>query len=332
MKVLIIGGTRFLGYHLTRALLRENFEVTLFNRGKTRDDFGPEIERIHGDRKDYKHFFDIFRGKKFDVVIDLIGYDLQDAIVAEEAFRDCIGQYIFISTGQVYLITENKHQPARETDYDQDLIECPEGEEAGYNYGLQKRQIEDFLVDAFQSRRFPSVRFRCPIIHGPRDYTLRLYSYLLRIADGNPLIIPEGRDNIIRHVYVADVVGAIKSAMSRESVNGQVFNLAQNEVLVLSEFVARIAGLMERKTEIIEIPPGELLANDVPLDISPFSGKWVSYLDPSLAQQTLDFHSTPLNEWLPVVIKYFMEEYSGSEPDNYRYRTSEIRLVKKWKE
>ncbi len=327
MEALVIGGTRFLGYHLTQALLEAGFRVTLFNRGKTPDDFGEKVNRVVGDRKDYKNFYDTFRKKRYDTVIDLIGYEREDVEVAEKTFRDHVGQYIFISTGQVYLITENRHLPSREEDYFQKLIPCPPGEEQPYEYGLNKRRIEDFLTDAYQSGRFPSVRFRCPIIHGPRDYTLRLYSYLLRVRDGHPLIIPEGGNTIIRHVYVKDVVRAILSVIRIDKTIGKVYNLAQDKVLVLSEFLKLIIELMDGRNPVLEIPNKMLEDYNLPREISPFSGRWVSYLDPSLAEEDIGFSSTPVEEWLFEVIRYFTEEYSGAEPDNYRFRPTENKLT-----
>ncbi|MEJ2635177.1 MAG: NAD-dependent epimerase/dehydratase family protein [Calditrichia bacterium] len=327
MEALVIGGTRFLGYHLTQALLGAGFRVTLFNRGKTPDDFGEKVNRVVGDRKDYKNFYNTFRRKRYDAVIDLIGYEPEDVEVAEKTFRDHVGQYIFISTGQVYLITENKHLPSREEDYFQKLIPCPPGEEQPYEYGLNKRRIEDFLMDAYQSGRFPSVRFRCPIVHGPRDYTLRLYSYLLRVRDGQALIIPEGGDAIIRHVYVKDVVRAILSVIQIDKTIGKVYNLAQDKVLVLSEFLKLIIELMDGRNPVLEIPNRMLEDYNLPREISPFSGRWVSYLDPSFAEEEIGFRSTPVEEWLSEVIPYFMEEYSGAEPDNYRFRPTENELT-----
>jgi nucleoside-diphosphate-sugar epimerase len=209
LKVLVIGGTKFLGYHLVQRLIAMEIDVTVFNRGITPDDFGDKIQRVLGDRKDYKNFFEIFRKQPFDVVVDLIGYEADDIEVAIKTFKDHVGQYIFISTGQVYLVTKNLHQPATEEDYNQDIIECPPGEEPAYLYGINKRKCEDLLVSAFNFQHFPSVRFRCPIIHGARDYTLRLYSYLIRLLDDNPIIIPHGGDSVIRHVYVEDVVNSI---------------------------------------------------------------------------------------------------------------------------
>jgi nucleoside-diphosphate-sugar epimerase len=330
MKALVIGGTRFLGYHLVRRLLKEGIEVVLFNRGISPDDFGENVGRVFGDRNSYNKFFNTFRNKKFDIVVDLIGYDRDGVESAVKTFKGNIGQYIFISTGQVYLVTKNEQLPATEKDYYQDVIECPSGEEAAYSYGIKKRECEDFLDEAYKFQHFPSVRFRCPIIHGERDYTLRLYSYLIRLMDGNPLITPEGSDIIIRHVYVGDVVNAILNVFQAEQTRGMVYNLASEEILVLSELLQLASKVVEIPLTLHEIPLSILKQNKIPTEISPFSGRWVSYLDPSLAREEINFKSTPINQWLSRTIHWFMHEYDGPQPENYLNRSKEISLAQSW--
>jgi len=331
MRVLVIGGTRFLGYHIVKGLLEKEIEVVLFNRGKMPDDFGDQVKRIRGDRKDYKKFFETFHRERFDAVIDVIGYDPEDIEVAIKTFRDHIGQYIFISTGQVYLVTENKHLPSREEDYYQPLIECPPGEEVAYEYGVKKRQCEDLLEEAYQFHKFPAVRFRLPIIHGPRDYTLRLYSYLIRIQDEHPLIITEDGNSLIRHIYVKDVVRTILSVLQVEKTRGKVYNLASEEVLRLSDFIQLCARIMQKPVKIYEIPEAYMHEFGVPREVSPFSGLWVSYMDPALAIEELKFSSTPVEEWLKETVDWFLTEYTGTAPENYRYRRQEINLAEFWK-
>lgn len=332
MKALVIGGTKFLGYHLVQRMLSQGITVVLYNRGISPDDFGDRVERIVGDRKNYKYFYDTFRKSRFDVVLDLIGYDRDDVEVAVKTFKNNIGQYIFISTGQVYLVTKNKHLPAVEGDYYQEIIDCPPGEEAAYLYGIHKRDCEDFLEEAFRFKHFPSVRFRCPIIHGARDYTLRLYSYLVRLLDENPLIIPDDGDPIVRHVFVNDVVDAIISVLQVEQTRGKAYNLAAEEVLILSEFLQLAARLVERPLTLYRIPTTILQEKDISSQISPFSGRWISYLDPSLATAEIGFKPTPVSDWLRDTIHWFVYEYEGSKPENYENREKEISLVEWWRQ
>jgi 2'-hydroxyisoflavone reductase len=329
MNVLVIGGSRFLNYHLTSALISAGIKVTLFNRGISPDDFGNQVSRIMGNRGDFNNFYHSLKGKHFDVVIDLIGYTPDEVEVVEKTFCNSIGQYIFISTGQVYLVTRNEHLPSRKVDIYQDLIPCPPGEEEAYDYGVNKRAIELFLEKCYKENSFPTLRLRCPIIHGPRDYTLRFYSYLLRINDGYPLFIPETGDTIIRHVYVGDVVNTIMTALHDSRYHGKVYNLAQKEVLKLSQFLELSATFLGKTVEIVKLTQKEFAQYQLPSDISPFSGRWVSYMDTDLAMRELGFMPTPPDIWIPLVARYFLEKYAGPQPDNYRNRQREIDVIDK---
>ena len=317
-----------MGYHLTHALLDRRYKVTLYNRGLTPDNFQDRVERIIGNRQDHRQFVNYFQHKNFDAVIDLIGYNLEDVKICEQTFSNRIGQYIFISTGQVYLITENKNQPAKEEDFFQKVIDCPSGEEAAYEYGLNKRAIEYFLMDQNVYQNFPSVSLRCPIIHGPRDYTLRFYSYLLRVQDKYPLIIPENGNSIIRHIYVKDVVDSILKILSRSTLRGEAFNIAQKEVCSLSEFIHLLGNFLDIPVDIRTIPVSELKKYNLSDEISPFSGRWVSYMDPEKAERELEFHSTPIHKWIPTVIEYFLNYYQEKVPENYHHREREIQFIR----
>src|SRR5688572_2851168 len=100
MKILIIGGTKFLGRHLVNAALKNNHEVTLFNRGrKYSDDEIETVEQIHGDRNSD---LDKLAGRRWDAVIDTCGYLPQTVKTSAEYLRDSVNQYVFISSGSVY--------------------------------------------------------------------------------------------------------------------------------------------------------------------------------------------------------------------------------------
>lgn len=328
MKILVIGGTKFLGYHLIQSLLLEGFAVTMFNRGVSPNPFSDQVEHISGDRDDFDAFYSSLHRRNFDAVIDLIGYRPEQIDAAVRTFRGRIQRYVFISSGQVYLVTENRRQPAREEDYFQPIIACPPGEEAGYEYGIGKRGCEDRLEQAYQENRFPAVRLRCPIIHGPKDYTLRLYSYMVRIQDGHPLIIPEGRDNLIRHIYVKDVVHAIITILKTPGIKGRAYNVASREVMRLHEFLQLTARAMGKSLQWRQISFSRMAEFSLDDSISPFSGYWVSYLDPGRSERELGFKSTPLKKWLTETVRWFLREYRGGAPENYRLRPGEIKLTR----
>ncbi len=99
MKILILGGTKFLGRHLTEAALKAGHEVTLFNRGTTNPGLFPSVERIQGDRDGG---LDGLKGRKWDVAIDTCGYIPRIVKASAELLADQVEHYTFISSISVY--------------------------------------------------------------------------------------------------------------------------------------------------------------------------------------------------------------------------------------
>lgn len=329
MRVLIIGGTRFVGYNIVKKLLQDGHRVAVFNRGKTDDDLGPGVEHLKGDRRDDRKFAEIFRGKHFDVIVDVIGYKAQNVECSVKAFAGNIGHYVFISTGQVYLVTENRHQPSREEDFDQPLIKCPAGSEDAWFYGVEKRECEKVLMKAYEKNKFPVTVLRLPIIHGPGDHTLRTYSYLLRILDGGPVILPDGGNTTIRHIYVADVAQTVSEIIENEETKGETYNLAQKEVMDLRGFIELCAKLMKHKVKFVSVSSLELLHHGLDPAFSPYSGQWISFMDITKAEQELGFRPTPVRKWLRTTIDWFLNKYQGEKPPNYALRSRERDFAQK---
>src|SRR5688572_26558988 len=101
MRILIIGGTRFLGRHLVEAALGCSHEVTLFNRGKSNPDLFPQLETILGDReKDIDKLGEA--GRIWDAVIDVAGYLPRIVRLSAEILKESVARYVFISSISVY--------------------------------------------------------------------------------------------------------------------------------------------------------------------------------------------------------------------------------------
>src|SRR4051812_141386 len=117
MRSLVIGGTRNLGPSIVHALLQRGYEVAVFNRGQTRDDLPQEVERLRGDRTNREELKHVLSGREFDLVIDTTLYTGAEAGAAVELFAGKVGRYIFLSTGQVYLVRVGAERPFKEVDY-----------------------------------------------------------------------------------------------------------------------------------------------------------------------------------------------------------------------
>jgi nucleoside-diphosphate-sugar epimerase len=328
MNILIVGGTRFLGYHLARRLLAEGHAVALFNRGKTPDDFGDRVERIGGDRYDKREFRERLAGHPFDAVVDMIAYTADDSRSAVEIFRGNVGHYIHIGSAAVYLVTKDYLSPLREEDYDRPLAPRPRGDAGMWDYGIGKRGCEDILRAAHARDGFPVTIVRPPIIVGERDYTLRAYSYFLRLRDGKPLVLPDGGQSVFSLVYQNDIVRAIASNLGNTRSFGKAYNLAQRRALSLKEFLERAALTIGVSPEFISIPYAVLKKVGWRPSSSPFFNRRPLVLDTRMAEIELGFTSTPIDTWIDRTVRWFADEYRSGPPDNYRSRDDEVRIVR----
>ena len=98
MKVLVLGGTRFLGIWLLNELMKQNHDITVLNRGKTKSDIPDSIKRLSADRRDAEAVKNVLSGQEFDVVFDLTGYELRNVEPVVEIFAGKVKHYVFQST------------------------------------------------------------------------------------------------------------------------------------------------------------------------------------------------------------------------------------------
>jgi nucleoside-diphosphate-sugar epimerase len=330
MHVLIIGGTRFVGYQLTWRLLAAGHQVTLLNRGKTPDPFGQRVQRLQADRRT-DEFDAALAGRRFDAVVDFAGYtgaDAQRSVRVLDQGR--MGHYIFISTGQVYLVRENCPWPARELDYAGPTISAPAdpADHEEWVYGMEKRAAEDVLHAAFRTQGFPVTTLRLPMVNGERDHFRRIESYLWRILDGGPVLLPDGGTHACQHVYSGEVVNAIMAVLGNPATIGQTYNLSQDEAPTLAELVTMLADLLGAPARTVAVPARDLTAAGLKLlEVSPFSDPWMSRLDASRARAELGFRHQPLARYLDKIVSCFLNHPPASPPVGYRHRARELTLA-----
>jgi 2'-hydroxyisoflavone reductase len=99
MRLLVLGGTKFLGRAVVASALARGHEVTLFNRGRTNPALFPEAEKLRGDRESE---LDVLRGPEWDAVIDPSGYVPGVVRSAAEVLANAVGHYVFVSSISVY--------------------------------------------------------------------------------------------------------------------------------------------------------------------------------------------------------------------------------------
>jgi nucleoside-diphosphate-sugar epimerase len=329
VKVLIVGGNRFVGHELALRLVAAGDAVTLFNRGTLRDALGDRVERLHGDRKT-ADFERLLAGRSFDAAVDFAAFDADDGRRAAEVLRGRVGHYVAISTGQVYLVRAGCPRPARESDYDGPLIDEPEDafDRDQWDYGVKKRGLENELVRAWEAERFPATRLRIPMVSGERDHFRRIERYLWRMLDGGPLLLPGGGEHLTRHVYSGSVAKAILGLLGNAASFGRAYNLAQDETPTLAELLTALASSLGASPRFVDVSHAAVReARLDPLVLSPFSGHWMSFIDPALAKAELGFRHEPLASYLDKIVTSFLAHPPIDPAPGYEHRARERQLA-----
>jgi len=172
VKLLLLGGPRFLGRALTDAALAQGHELTFFNRGRTNADFYPEVERLVGDRAGD---LATLTGRSWDAVLDTCGYLPSVVRKSVEALAGS-GLYCFVSSVSVYAdfsVPANEESPVAE------LGELPDDEVTGESYGALKALCEAEVRETFGER---ALVVRPGLIVGPHDPTGRFTYWPHRVA------------------------------------------------------------------------------------------------------------------------------------------------------
>jgi len=328
MHVLVMGGNRFVGRLLVFRLLAGGHRVAVLNRGRLPHPFGDRVERLVCDRTS-SELEPLLGGRTFDAVVDLSAFTGEDGRRAAALFGGRVGHYVMISTGQVYLVRKTCPRPAREEDYDGPVMERPAdpADLADWEYGMGKRDCEDALSAA---DGFPATRVRIPMVNGPLDYFRRIEGYLWRLLDGGPVILPDGGTHRVRHVDGGEVARFLSSILLRRETMGRAYNLAQEETPTLSELVSALGELVGSRAELLPLPSAALRAAGLdPAEVSPFSGRWMSFLDPARAKGELGFTHAPLSQGLLAVVSSFLSHTPSDFPPGYLRRAEELSLARR---
>ena len=331
MRALIIGGTRNLGPSIVQALLHAGYEVSVFNRGQTPDDLPPQVRRLRGDRTVPAQLLAALGNDSFDLVVDTTMYTGTEASAAIAQFSGRVGRYIFLSTGQVYLVRKGVERPFREEQYEGPLMARPPKEHTydldNWLYGIEKREVEDAMALAWKNSKFPFTSLRLPMVNSERDHYDRLYGYFLRLNDGGPILVPEEPSPMLRHVYGDDVVQAIMRLAVNDMGRGEAYNIGQDETLSLDEFLRMLAEYMGRPLQLARVPRMALNQAKLLPDCSPFSGLWMSALDNTRSKRDLGMKYTPLEVYLRKLLTLF-----ASSPkrriDGYMRRQEELEMAR----
>jgi nucleoside-diphosphate-sugar epimerase len=240
MRILVMGGTRFIGVYLTRILVAQGHEVVLFNRGNRAVPV-EGVKQLQGDRTNTDQLKQALAGQLFDVIFDNNGRELNDTQLLIELFKDKIQQFIYMSSAGVYL--KSDQLPHVEGD---DLD--PQSRHKG------KADTEAYLIE----QKIPFTAFRPTYIYGPQNYNDLEAWFFDRVVRDRPMPIPGNGQYITQFGHVQDLARAMVLAVGNPKALGQIYNVSGQSTVTfdgLARVCAVVAGKSPNDLKIVHYDP-----------------------------------------------------------------------------
>jgi 2'-hydroxyisoflavone reductase len=309
MRILFIGGTRFVGLAMARDAIERGHQVDVFHRGKTPADTLQGARHLPGDR--ITDLSSLAQGE-WDAVIDTCGYRPRDIATMSDAIAGRHGKYVFISSASVYAenIPHNSDETAARTPTAGLDMQALDGTPVnGETYGPLKVLCEDEVF----ARHADHIVVRPTFVVGPHDYTQRFTEWVKRIAAGGEVDAPGPADAAVQYIDARDLARFVVGAVEQD-VRG-TFNAAATEppfsFAQLLEGIA--AGVAPEGTRLRWLPATDAAASgrDFPLWAE---GK--SYGMMAISSQAARSHGLscrPLAQTAAEVLAWRSAEYLGRQ-------------------
>lgn len=241
MRILIMGGTRFIGVYLTQLLVEQGHEVVLFNRGNRPAPSLEGVGQIIGDRTDATQLKAKLSQENFDVIFDNNGRELTDTQPLAEIFQDRVQHFVYMSSAGVYLKSDQlPHVEGDPVD--------PKSRHQG------KHETEAYLTQL----GLPFTSIRPTYIYGPRNYNELEGWFFDRIVRDRPIPIPGNGLHITQLGHVKDLAKALTQVLGNKQAIGQIYNISGDRFVTfdgLARASAVAAGKSPDAVKIVHYDP-----------------------------------------------------------------------------
>lgn len=241
MRILMIGGTRFIGVYLTQQLVEAGHEVVLFNRGNRPAPSLQGVGQIIGDRTDATVLKAKLAQETFDVIFDNNGRELTDTQPLAEIFQGRVQHFVYMSSAGVYLKSDQLPH------VEGDTVD-PQSRHKG------KHETEAYLAQ----QGLPFTSIRPTYIYGPRNYNELESWFFDRIVRDRPLTIPGNGMHITQLGHVKDLAKAMTQVVGNEKAIGQIYNISGDRFVTfdgLARACAVAAGKSPDSVKIVHYDP-----------------------------------------------------------------------------
>ena len=247
MKVLFLGGTGNISADCAALLHSRGHEVFVLSRG--RNPVPPGCRALKADRKEPAAMRAALQGVQPDVVLNFLGYDLQDVQLDYELFHGVVRQYMFISSTTVYA------KPPRRLPLTED---APLGN-AWWDYAQKKLACEQWLLQRWQEAGFPVTIVRPSHTYSkgwiPNPVSSSSYTFAARLEQAKPVFVPDDGENPWTLTAASDFAVGLAGLLGKAEAIGEAFHITSDEVLTWNQIYAEIAvALSAPSPQIVRVP------------------------------------------------------------------------------
>ncbi|WGV23617.1 NAD-dependent epimerase/dehydratase family protein [Halotia branconii] len=236
MRILIMGGTRFIGVYLTQLLVEKGHEVVLFNRGNRPIPSLQGVGQIIGDRTDPTQLKEKLSSENFDAIFDNNGRELTDTQPLAEIFQDRLQHFVYMSSAGVYL--KSDQMPHIEGD-----AVDPQSRHKG------KHETEAYLNE----QGLPFTSIRPTYIYGPRNYNDLESWFFDRIVRDRPIPIPGNGLHITQLGHVKDLATAMTQVLGNQQAIKQIYNVSGDRYVTFNGLARACAVAAGKSPDAIKI-------------------------------------------------------------------------------
>ncbi|AFZ68132.1 NAD-dependent epimerase/dehydratase family protein [Deinococcus peraridilitoris] len=229
MRLLVLGGTQFVGKHIVLTALSRGHEVSIFTRGQQPDDLPEQVQRLRGDRDGD---LGALEGGQWDAVIDVSGYVPRVVRQSAQALKEATSRYLFISTVSVYAGTERQDEDAPLATLEDPAVE----EVTGSTYGGLKVLCEEAVREVYGER---ATVVRPGLVVGPFDHTDRFTFWIQGLAGGEEFALFGSEETPFQVIDARDLAAFVVGLLERDLAG--TFN-AVGERLNWGEVVRAVQG------------------------------------------------------------------------------------------
>lgn len=235
MRILVMGGTRFIGVYLTKVLVDQGHEVVLFNRGNNPAPVAG-VSQIKSDRKDANQLKEKLAGESFDAIFDNNGRELSDTQPLVEIFEGKVKHFVYVSSAGVYLKTPQMPH------VEGDAVD-PKSRHKG------KHHTEAYLAKS----GIPWTSIRPVYIYGPQNYNDLEAWFFDRLVRDRPLPIPGNGQYITQFGHIQDLAVAMAKVLGNETAIGKIYNISGDRYVTFDGLAYACAEAVGKSPEEIKL-------------------------------------------------------------------------------